>query len=794
MSSDVQRFEQMPPTSSTANAEGVQQRANVETRLRVTADGECVQTPTVQPLTLPPDALTNARDDIIERQGLVMRLASQLLRETSLDKPLERLVNAAYEVLDCDRVSLFLLEGESLVCRVAPPGEEIGWLVGLGDGIVGSVGANGMTSNIADASMQREYVNPGGSQALNGATYKTTSVLCAPVKDSGDRVIGVLHAVNKRSDNVDADKHIAFDDIDETMLDLLLALVVQQLTVVKPLKRTNLKCQNLLACIAQIGQLVKQEGLTVKTVVGAILGHTHAIVECERCTLFVVDNMNKLLLGHWTEAGDTSHTVKQLRIPIQGIAGLVASTGRWLNIKDAWHDDRFCNETDIRTGYRTKTILCTPLVSSNGQVIAVVQCINKVRNEFFDSDDERTFLTVSTFLSDHLQRFFAEKSYEAFLDGNEHINDEVKGMILQSRMPSLLKPYVVTSPTSRRAASLRSDDWHVLLRSMSSWVFDQFELAAHNECMPYISACFDSLNLFTMFGLNGQALCNVVEVLRTCYSSRTSYHTWAHAFATFHSTFLLLDNPGIAGVLNKEDMLAVLLAALGHDVEHQGYNNAFLVNSQDKLALLYNDISVLENHHASATCNIIASSDPYIFAQCEPALRNHMRKVIVTTILGTDMAHHQEIVTWMETTNIDLPAVRMASNQVEKDAALNLTRGLLHCADIVHPTLPWKLHKRQSLLLAAEFFAQYEEEQRLGLPSLPFMGKDPNSLPALAPIQVGFIQFVEVPLWKALNLAVGEDMLAFTLTNLETNRQVWQQLADGNDVSDEQPFREPGVL
>lgn len=41
------------------------------------------------------------------------------------------------------------------------------------------------------------------------------------------------------------------------------------------------------------------------------------------------------------------------------------------------------------------------------------------------------------------------------------------------------------------------------------------------------------------------------------------------------------------------------MAALSHDVDHPGLNNGFLVNTLDEMALLYNDQSVLENHHVA---------------------------------------------------------------------------------------------------------------------------------------------------------------------------------------------------
>ena len=45
----------------------------------------------------------------------------------------------------------------------------------------------------------------------------------------------------------------------------------------------------------------------------------------------------------------------------KGIAGYVATSGKLLNIKDAYSDPRFNREVDVQTGYTTHTILCVPM-------------------------------------------------------------------------------------------------------------------------------------------------------------------------------------------------------------------------------------------------------------------------------------------------------------------------------------------------------------------------------------------------------------------------------------------------
>jgi hypothetical protein len=69
--------------------------------------------------------------------------------------------------------------------------------------------------------------------------------------------------------------------------------------------------------------------------------------------------------------------------------------------------------------------------------------------------------------------------------------------------------------------------------------------------------------------------------------------------------YYLLQTPSLHALVTPSDVLAGLIAAAGHDVAHTGTNNAFHIASGSELALRYNDVSVLENMHASYTCQLL---------------------------------------------------------------------------------------------------------------------------------------------------------------------------------------------
>ncbi|XP_026686318.1 dual 3',5'-cyclic-AMP and -GMP phosphodiesterase 11-like [Diaphorina citri] len=89
---------------------------------------------------------------------------------------------------------------------------------------------------------------------------------------------------------------------------------------------------------------------------------------------------------------------EEIRIPWGcGIVGYVAESGEPVNIPDAYLDNRFNQEIDARTGYKTRTLLCMPIKDFNGDVIGVAQVINKHNDGCFTSNDEKVFASYLQF-------------------------------------------------------------------------------------------------------------------------------------------------------------------------------------------------------------------------------------------------------------------------------------------------------------------------------------------------------------------------------------------------------------
>lgn len=72
-----------------------------------------------------------------------------------------------------------------------------------------------------------------------------------------------------------------------------------------------------------------------------------------------------------------------LRVKVgQGISGMVGATGETVRIPDAYKDPRFAQDFDTKSGYRTRSILCAPIRNKTGEIIGVIQLLNKIQGTF----------------------------------------------------------------------------------------------------------------------------------------------------------------------------------------------------------------------------------------------------------------------------------------------------------------------------------------------------------------------------------------------------------------------------
>ncbi len=116
----------------------------------------------------------------------------------------------------------------------------------------------------------------------------------------------------------------------------------------------------------------------------AIANEATRMLDCDRASIFLWDRPNRKLLA-CPALGVEGRT---LLLPDDaGIVGTVVQTGQTIRVDEAYSDPRFNQNVDKASGYRTRNLLCVPLLDSDGKLIGAFEGINKIRGGF-DTDDE----------------------------------------------------------------------------------------------------------------------------------------------------------------------------------------------------------------------------------------------------------------------------------------------------------------------------------------------------------------------------------------------------------------------
>ncbi|CDJ45340.1 cGMP-inhibited 3',5'-cyclic phosphodiesterase, putative [Eimeria tenella] len=154
-----------------------------------------------------------------------------------------------------------------------------------------------------------------------------------------------------------------------------------------------------------------------------------------------------------------------------------------------------------------------------------------------------------------------------------------------------------------------------------------------------------------------------------------------------------------------DEEVVICVAALGHDVGHPGLNNAFLVSTNQSLALVYNDNAVLENYHAYITFRTISATaevDGGILRGLSASAYRQLRKQVIDLILATDMAQHFPILSSFRARNAS-QTFSVSSNEEDK---WMLAKLLIKTGDIGHSMLAWEQHYMWACRVNEEFYKQ----------------------------------------------------------------------------------------
>ncbi|KAJ9520545.1 hypothetical protein QJQ45_007397 [Haematococcus lacustris] len=326
------------------------------------------------------------------------------------------------------------------------------------------------------------------------------------------------------------------------------------------------------------------------------------------------------------------------------------------------------------------------------------------------------------------------------------------------------------------------------LSSANSWAFDAFQLTSATAGRPLSVLAYWLLHqsgLAAWAHLDHTKLARWLCRIEDGYCANP-YHNRSHAADVVQTMHMLLTRGGLMpGYADHLTQLAAYLAAVCHDYQHIGRTNDWLVETQDELALRYNDRSPMENHHLAGAFSLLKHPDMNFLQAMPKATYDRLRKLMIELVLGTDMKQHFSIVgsftamhrsapattlhsavkpsavslspsvTTAEMSQLDQADTASRHSLVEEtsrslspisdqDKLLSLQMAL-KCSDLGHLAAPLPVHLAWVSRLEAEFFAQGDAERAQGLTISPLCDRTKQGI---TKSQVGFFDFVALPLFN----------------------------------------------
>lgn len=319
---------------------------------------------------------SSALSSILNRVSDLLNISGQLL-----DNLLQILIEITSSIAKAKRGTLFLLDPETdeLFSRVFGGEKTIEIRFPAEKGIAGEVFSTGKAIIVENAYSDHRFNSDIDSQT----GYKTNNLFCIPIRiNTNNKPVGVLELVNLET-----------MPLDKKTVEILMKVTNDSANVLKnaqqfeQIRQSHENEANLL----EIASVISSE-LQLKPLLEKIMEAVTMILNCERATIFLLDEKRNEL---WSQVALGMNN-QEIRFPANmGIAGEVFTTRNTVNIPDAYADDRFNQDIDIKTGYRTKNILCMPLINKFGKCIGVTQVLNKKSGGSFSRRDEMKLKSFS---------------------------------------------------------------------------------------------------------------------------------------------------------------------------------------------------------------------------------------------------------------------------------------------------------------------------------------------------------------------------------------------------------------
>uniref|UniRef100_A0A8C7GTB5 Phosphodiesterase n=1 Tax=Oncorhynchus kisutch TaxID=8019 RepID=A0A8C7GTB5_ONCKI len=585
-------------------------------------------------------------------------------------------------------------------------------------------------------------------QQLNSTLgFEVLSMLCVPVEcRATTKVVALACAFNKKG----ADRHTEVDEHIVQHCFCYTSSVLTSTLAFQKEQRLKYECQALL----QVAKNLFTHLDDVSVLLKEIIAEARSLTSAEICSVFLLDSVSHELVAKVFDGGVVINEEVELRIPAdQGIAGHVATTGKILNITDAYSHPLFYRAVDDSTGFRTRNILCFPIKDEHGEVIGVAELVNKTNGPWFTRLDEDLATAFSIYCGISIAHSLLYKRVDEAQFRSQLANEMMKYhmMVSEEEVTRLLT--VGIQPVGE------------IYPSFSSFTYTPRSLSDDSTPTAIISM-FEDMGFINTYKINMHTLARFCLMVKRGYRD-PPYHNWMHAFSVSHFCYLLCKNLELSNYLEDIEMFALFVSCMCHDLDHRGTNNSFQVASKSVLAGLYSsEGSVLERHHFAQTIAILNTQGCNIYEKLSRKDYQRMLDLMRDIILATDLAHHLRILK-------DLQKMADVGYNTKDPQHHNLLLCLIMTScDLSDQTKDWKTTWKIAGLIYKEFFSQGDLEKAMGNRPSEMMDREKAYIPEL---QTSFMEHIAMPIYKLL-----QDLFPRSAELYETvasNREQWGRVS-----------------
>jgi len=227
-----------------------------------------------------------------------------------------------------------------------------------------------------------------------------------------------------------------------------------------------------LRSLLQLGHLIGLD-LQLDEMLLQIAKKATEVMEADRFSIFLHDVARDELFTTVALGMGT----REIRVPANsGIAGHCLRTGEIIHLDNAYADPRLNREVEVRTGYRTKTLLSMPFYSRDARPLGVAQALNKKKGAFTEEDKVllRMFINQAAVFIEMGQ--LQKARIDALEQSRRELErlDRIKTKVIHHVSHELKTPIAVIQGNVRllkqRLRSVQDADWQTFMDSLERHV------------------------------------------------------------------------------------------------------------------------------------------------------------------------------------------------------------------------------------------------------------------------------------------------------------------------------------